>query len=171
MSALALVTLLVPTAIRKVAMWSCARPAESSAVVRCLKAGVPALSGTLESSDPASLRTSIDLLAAMPGTRILVLGDMNELVEENEMREMGAYAKQQGVDLLFAVGEQSELAARRFGAGARHFSDEDLLIAALNAALTADSAVLIQGTRFACQHCTVEAPVADAADVVGIEQL
>jgi len=159
MSTLALVTLLVPTAIRKVTMWSCARAAENSAVVRCLKASVPTLYGALEGDDAASVRASIDVLATMPGRRILVLGDINE------MSEIAGYAKQQGVDLLFAVGDQSELAARRFGGGARHFGDEDALIAALNKVLNADSAVLVRGAGLACQDCGGEASVAGAADV------
>lgn len=129
--------------------------------------------GALESSNPASVRSAIDMLVAMPGTRILVLGEMSGRIEKDEkdendgMAELAAYAKHQGVDKLFAVGDQAELAARRFGAGARHFSDEDLLIAALNAALTADCALVVQGAHFMCRDFGVQTTAAGVVDVVG----
>ncbi len=168
MTALALVSLLVPTAMRRLAIWSFARSAEGGDAIRSLQASMPTLCGALDSDDPASLHAAIDVLAAMPGKRILVLGEMSALVE---MEEIGAYAKRQGVDVLLAMGEQCESAARNFGVGGRHFNDADLLMTALNKALTADSAVLVQGTGFGCRETAAEAPSRGVVDVVGTKQV
>ena len=137
-----------------------------------MSASGPMWCGALESGGAASVRDAIDMLVAMPGTRILVLGEMSGRIETDEkdgMAELAAYAKHQGVDKLFAVGEQAELAARHFGAGARHFSDEGLLMAALNEALTADCALVVQGAHFICSEVGVQTTAAGVADVVGTQ--
>lgn len=167
MSALALIFLLAPTTMRKLALWNCAWPVERGPLAQCQKTSVPTLCGALEGGDAASVRASIDVLATMPGKRILVLGEMSEMHGMDaaaEIGEIGSYAKRQGVDVLFAMGEQGELAARSFGAGARYFYQANLLMTALNAELTKDSAVLVKGTRFECSDCGVWAAMVDVVD-------
>jgi UDP-N-acetylmuramoyl-tripeptide--D-alanyl-D-alanine ligase len=62
--------------------------------------------------------------------------------------EIGGYAKSQGVDLLFGIGDACQQAVRNFGEGARHFSDIDKLIAAVNRELGPETTVLVKGSRF-----------------------
>lgn len=101
-------------------------------------------------ANPDSVRAAIDVLAATPGRKILVLGDMGEIGQQSGQfhDEIGGYAKSQGVDLLYALGEHSELAARNFGAGGRHFAEVDALVAALRPELDPQTAVLVKGSRF-----------------------
>ena len=101
-------------------------------------------------ANPDSMRAAIDVLATTPGKKILVLGDMGEIGGQAGQfhDEIGGYAKSQGVDLLLALGEQSELAARNFGAGGRHFARLEELVAALGPELNADTVVLVKGSRF-----------------------
>ena len=101
-------------------------------------------------ANPDSMRAAIDVLATTAGRKILVLGDMGEIGAQAGQYhdEIGGYAKSQGIDQLFALGDLSELAARNFGAGGRHFRSADDLVAALRKELDADTAVLVKGSRF-----------------------
>jgi UDP-N-acetylmuramoyl-tripeptide--D-alanyl-D-alanine ligase len=101
-------------------------------------------------ANPDSVRAAIDVLAATAGRKILVLGDMGEIGDQAGQfhDEIGGYAKSQGVDQLFALGEHSELAARNFGAGGRHFGGLEVLLEALTPELKADTVVLVKGSRF-----------------------
>ena len=101
-------------------------------------------------ANPDSVRAAIDVLAATPGRKILVLGDMGEVGQTSAQvhDEVGGYAKSKGVDALFALGEMSAVAARNFGEGGRHFRTVDGLVAALKPMLDADTVVLVKGSRF-----------------------
>ena len=115
----------------------------------------PALNGAILIDDsynanPDSVRAAIDVLTASPGKTILVLGDMGEIGERAGQLhdEIGGYAKSQGVDRLYALGEFSEAAVGNFGAGGQHFHKVDDLIAALAPELGPDTVVLVKGSRF-----------------------
>ncbi|HJW25592.1 MAG TPA: UDP-N-acetylmuramoyl-tripeptide--D-alanyl-D-alanine ligase [Rhodocyclaceae bacterium] len=101
-------------------------------------------------ANPDSVRAGIDVLAATVGRKILVLGDMGEIGDASAQYhdEVGGYAKSQGVDLLFALGDASQLAARNFGDGGRHFRNPEDLLAALRPELAAGTTVLVKGSRF-----------------------
>lgn len=66
-------------------------------------------------ANPVSMKASLDVLAQADGRKIAVLGDMGELGEnECEMHyEVGKYAANQGVDVLFCCGTLSEELAKR----------------------------------------------------------
>jgi UDP-N-acetylmuramoyl-tripeptide--D-alanyl-D-alanine ligase len=101
-------------------------------------------------ANPESARAAIAVLAQAPGDKLLVLGDMGELGSgAAEMHaEIGRFAREQGVGRLLTLGEHSAHAARAFGAGARHFTRiEDLLAEAENA-LSPGVTALIKGSRF-----------------------
>ena len=101
-------------------------------------------------ANPDSMRAGIDVLAATIGRKVLVLGDMGEIGEAAGQYhdEIGGYAKSAGVDVLFALGDASAIAARNFGDGARHFRKIEELIEALRPELTAGTTVLVKGSRF-----------------------
>ncbi len=110
-------------------------------------------------ANPDSVRAAIDVLAATPGKKILVLGDMGEIGDRAGQfhDEIGGYAKSQGVDLLLALGEQSAVAARNFGPGGQHYADVDTLIAALAEELNSNTLVLVKGSRFMHMERVVDA--------------
>ena len=86
-------------------------------------------------ANPDSMQAAIAWLAGVPGKRILVLGDMGELGAESDdlHAEIGEFARERGLDALFALGDASAGAVRAFGDGARHFEDIDALVAAVEA--------------------------------------
>ena len=104
-------------------------------------------------ANPDSARAAIDVLAELPGPRLLVLGDMGEVGDEGPQfhREVGDYARERGIDLLFTLGEQAA------AMGGRHHAD----IASLNAAVLAElpraASVLVKGSRFMKMERVVQA--------------
>lgn len=101
-------------------------------------------------ANPDSVRAGIDVLAATIGRKVLVLGDMGEIGEASGQYhdEIGGYAKSQGVDRLFALGDAVQQAVRNFGEGARHFCNIDKLIVAVDKELGPETTVLVKGSRF-----------------------
>ncbi|MBS0434011.1 MAG: UDP-N-acetylmuramoyl-tripeptide--D-alanyl-D-alanine ligase [Proteobacteria bacterium] len=99
-------------------------------------------------ANPDSVRAAIDVLAALPGPRWLVLGDMGEVGNQGPAfhAEVGGYAQQRGVETLWCTGELMRHAAAAF-AGARHFESVEALIAELNNAPAAAS-IVVKGSRF-----------------------
>ncbi len=110
-------------------------------------------------ANPDSMRAGIAVLAATPGRKILVIGDMGEIGEQSFQYhdEIGGYAKSEGVDFLFGLGEMSEVAARNFGEGGFHFSKLDDIVAAVKAELNEYTVVLFKGSRFMKMERVVDA--------------
>ena len=101
-------------------------------------------------ANPASMRAAIDVLARQTGKRLLVMGDMGEL-GENEAAlhaELGAYAKAARVDGLYALGRLSIKAVEAYGHGASHHDAVESLAEALLPELDAGTTVLVKGSRF-----------------------
>lgn len=113
-------------------------------------------------ANPASVRAAIDLLASLAGQRVLVLGDMGELgqLEDQAHADIGAYAREQGLDGLYATGRLSALAVTEFGDGGQVFADRTALAAALKTRLDSTTRVLIKGSRSAGMEEVVAALVA-----------
>ena len=101
-------------------------------------------------ANPASVKAAISVLASMPGKKILVLGDMGELGADASAlhRELGAAAKQAGVDILLCHGDICRAAASGFGANAWFFERIEELLADLENLLAPDVTVLVKGSRF-----------------------
>ena len=114
-------------------------------------------------ANPDSMRAAIDVLAALPGRRIFVMGDMGEVGETTGQLhdEIGGYAKSQGIDVLFALGEKSVAAVHNFDGGAQHFKDVATLVAALLPLMDQDTTVLVKGSRFMKMERVVEQIVED----------
>lgn len=101
-------------------------------------------------ANPASMKAAIDVLAARPGMRWLVLGDMGELGDDAAAMhaDIGRYAKQAGIDGLYALGELSREMARAFGSQARHYDSPEALAADLKPLMNPTTTVLVKGSRF-----------------------
>ena len=104
-------------------------------------------------ANPDSARAAVDVLAELPGPRLLVLGDMGEVGDQGPAfhAEVGAYARERGIEQLFTLGEQ---AAAMQG---RHFEAVGELNAAVLAALPSVQSVLVKGSRFMKMERVVEA--------------
>jgi len=112
-------------------------------------------------ANPASVRAAIDVLASLDGRRVLVLGDMGELgaLEQQAHRDIGSYARAQGLDGLYVTGPLSALAAAKFGEGGKAFADRGALAAALETELDPATRVLVKGSRSAGMEEVVAALV------------
>ncbi|AXS80837.1 UDP-N-acetylmuramoyl-tripeptide--D-alanyl-D-alanine ligase [Dechloromonas sp. HYN0024] len=110
-------------------------------------------------ANPDSVRAGIDVLAATIGRKLLVLGDMGEIGEASGQYhdEIGGYAKSQGVDRLFALGDAAQQAVRNFGEGAKHYCNVEKLIAAVDKELGPETTVLVKGSRFMKMERVVDA--------------
>jgi len=96
-------------------------------------------------ANPDSVRAAIDVLASCPAPTALVLGDMGEVGEHGAEfhREVGTYARTQGVSQLLALGDATRHAVEAFGEGARHFASVEDLLSKIKA-----TTVLVKGSRF-----------------------
>jgi len=101
-------------------------------------------------ANPESMKAAVKVLAAEQGRRVFVMGDMGELGDEGPAMhaEVGAFAREAGIDALIAVGAASAEAARAFGAHARHFDAIDAARDAARAEAMAGATVLVKGSRF-----------------------
>ena len=101
-------------------------------------------------ANPDSVRAALAVLVQYPGRKLLVLGDMGELGAGAPAMhaEIGRAARAAGVERLFALGDLSRETVAAFGAGAMHFERIEELLAEVENALTADTVVLVKGSRF-----------------------
>ena len=107
-------------------------------------------------ANPDSVRAAIDVLAELPGIRLLVLGDMGEVGDQGPQfhAEVGEHARQRGIEHLFTLGGQSTAMK------GRHFTSIDALNAAVLAELPQVASVLVKGSRFMMMERVVEAIMA-----------
>ena len=100
-------------------------------------------------ANPTSTTAGLNTLSNFPGRKVAVLGDMKELGKDELSlhREVGAAAKEKGVDLLIAVGPLSAATAEGFGSGAVYFATVDDCIAAIGDLLREGDAVLVKASH------------------------
>jgi UDP-N-acetylmuramoyl-tripeptide--D-alanyl-D-alanine ligase len=115
-------------------------------------------------ANPDSVRAAIDVLAELPGPRLLVLGDMGEVGEQGPQfhAEAGRYAKACGIEYFFATGALARFAVAQFEGGL-HFDSVETLIAAVPGTLAKVQSVLVKGSRFMRMERVVDALVAQEA--------
>jgi UDP-N-acetylmuramoyl-tripeptide--D-alanyl-D-alanine ligase len=101
-------------------------------------------------ANPDSVRAAIDVLAAEGGAKVLLLGDMAEVGERGVEfhQEIGRYARERGIDRLYAAGGLSRACVAAFGEGARHFATVEDLITAAQGELRPQTTMLVKGSRF-----------------------
>jgi UDP-N-acetylmuramoyl-tripeptide--D-alanyl-D-alanine ligase len=99
-------------------------------------------------ANPSSMRAGIDVLAELEGRKWLVIGDMAELGDYSHSAhaEVGAYARERGIERVYATGPLSARAVESFGAGAQWFADSKSLAEAL-ALASPEVRILIKGSR------------------------
>ena len=117
-------------------------------------------------ANPDSMQAAIEVLAELPGPRLLVMGDMGEVGSQGPQfhHEAGRNARGLGVEKLFTLGEQSQGASAAFGEG-RHFNDMAELAAAVVAELPQVVSVLVKGSRFMKMERIVQAVMAAGNDL------
>jgi UDP-N-acetylmuramoyl-tripeptide--D-alanyl-D-alanine ligase len=110
-------------------------------------------------ANPDSVRAAIDVLAALPGPRLLVLGDMGEVGDQGPAfhAEAGHHARAAGIEQVFALGDAAAHAADAAGPMARHFADAEALLAAVRIAAPRCASVLVKGSRFMRMERAVQA--------------
>ena len=117
-------------------------------------------------ANPDSMQAAIEVLAELPGPRLLVMGDMGEVGSQGPQfhHEAGRNARALGIEKLFTLGEQSQGASAAFGEG-RHFNDMAELAAAVVAELPQVASVLVKGSRFMKMERTVQAVMTAGNDL------
>ncbi len=100
-------------------------------------------------ANPGSLKAAIDLLAGYSGQKVLVLGDMKELGDEElELHAVaGRYAKNAGIDVLMSVGTLAAHAAVGFGENAVSCTTKESLAEALLPYAADGHTLLFKGSR------------------------
>lgn len=104
-------------------------------------------------ANPVSMKASLDVLAQAEGRKIAVLGDMGELGEnERELHyEVGKYAANTGVDILFCCGTLSEELAKGAQRGhtkVMHFHDREKLTQTLISYTKEGDTILVKASHF-----------------------
>jgi len=120
-------------------------------------------------ANPDSVRAAIDVLAELPGPRLLVLGDMGEVGDQGPQfhTEVGAYAAACGIEHLYALGDLSAHAvASATGLDARHSADLADLLAAVQQVLPKVASIVVKGSRFMKMERVVQALQAQAAAAI-----
>ena len=130
-------------------------------------------------ANPDSVRAAIDVLKQSGNASWLVLGDMGEVGDQGPAfhEEVGAYAAEQGISKLFALGEQCKFAVQGFNESPKpqldnkaiHFTTLDQLLGELNAALANTESnkqqhldILVKGSRFMRMERVVQALLEEA---------
>jgi UDP-N-acetylmuramoyl-tripeptide--D-alanyl-D-alanine ligase len=122
-------------------------------------------------ANPDSVIAAIDVLAGLNGIRWLALGDMGEVGSNGPEfhKEIGDYARQKGINCLFATGDLTQESVKGFNGqpaggdsgqsskeGAWHFADSAHLTDALLSRMKlleqesnlSDLSILVKGSRF-----------------------
>ena len=101
-------------------------------------------------ANPESMKAAAQVLAQEHGRKVFVMGDMGELGADAAAMhaEVGAFARDAGIDALMALGEASRHAVQAFGKGATHFDDVEALTKAAQREAAGGAAILVKGSRF-----------------------
>jgi len=115
-------------------------------------------------ANPDSVRAAIDVLAGLKGGRILVLGDMAEVGAEGPAMhaEVGAYARERGIDVLLTFGPAARNAAQAFGREDDAFDAIESLMTRLRELAPAN--ILVKGSRSTRMERVVQGLLSTEAD-------
>ncbi len=112
-------------------------------------------------ANPDSARAAIEVLAGLPGPRVLVLGDMGEVGDQGPAMhgEVGAYARECGIDFLVTLGEATGMTSQAFAGPGLHAQAVEQIAPAVLAVKPAS--ILVKGSRFMRMERVVAALLAD----------
>ncbi len=104
-------------------------------------------------ANPDSVQAAIEVLAALPGPRLLVLGDMGEVGDQGPLfhAQAGELAQALGIEQVFTLGtlaRHSAASAIGSASRSRHFDDMAALQAAVLTELPQLGSLLVKGARF-----------------------
>jgi murE/murF fusion protein len=120
-------------------------------------------------ANPDSVRAAIDVLAELPGPRLLVLGDMGEVGDNGPQfhAEVASFAQARAIEHVFLLGS---LARHGLGANsaARHFETVEELITAVHAQASSVHSILVKGSRFMRMERIVQALQGSAGNSAGV---
>ncbi|APC12707.1 MULTISPECIES: UDP-N-acetylmuramoyl-tripeptide--D-alanyl-D-alanine ligase [Providencia] len=111
-------------------------------------------------ANDGSMIAAINVLAQMPGYRILVVGDMGELGDyaHDCHQRVGIAAKQAGLEKVLSVGELSELISQLSECGEHFTTKTDLLSRLIPLAQQNDVvSILVKGSRSSAMEDVVNA--------------
>ena len=134
-------------------------PVNGRGVIRKAHGGATVIDDTYN-ANPDSVRAAIELLAALEGVRILVLGDMGEVGEQGPKfhAEIGGYAREQGLHALLALGGLTQASISAFNdPGGQHFVEIECLIEKARQLAGHGATVLVKGSRFMKMERVVQA--------------
>ena len=96
-------------------------------------------------ANPDSVRAAIDVLASCPAPTTLVLGDMGEVGSRGQEfhREVGEYARANGITQLLGMGEATRETVQAFGANGRHLERVEDIVSEVKG-----KTILVKGSRF-----------------------
>ena len=103
-------------------------------------------------ANPSSMAASLGILAKAEGRRVCILGDMFELGDDEVQyhHDIGQYAAEIGIDCILCVGQLARTiyeGAREKGANVQHFSDKEMLLAALPSLIKPKDIVLVKASH------------------------
>ncbi|MCG8707490.1 UDP-N-acetylmuramoyl-tripeptide--D-alanyl-D-alanine ligase [Brenneria sp. 4F2] len=107
-----------------------------------------------------SMTAAAQVLAEMPGYRVMVVGDMGELGEQAAEchRQVGEAARAAAIDKVLSVGTLSELIGQASGNG-EHFQSKAALVSRLRALVSEHKiiSILVKGSRSTAMEQVVRA--------------
>ncbi|HAN79969.1 MAG: UDP-N-acetylmuramyl pentapeptide synthase [Gammaproteobacteria bacterium] len=109
-------------------------------------------------ANPDSTRAAIDWLSKQGGMKILVVGGLSELGDASysEMKQLGAYAKEKGIDRLIATGLADPI-ADGFGQDAVYVRSHDEVSDYLQGSISYADVILVKGSRSAQMDRVIDA--------------
>ena len=146
-----------------------AEPVKGRQVAHALANGAVLIDDSYN-ANPGSVAAAIAALADAQkrgaGMAWLVLGDMAELGEGAAQlhADIGQLARSAGITRLWTCGRLSAAASEAFADGAEHFSSQEALIAALQAAIAPGVRCLVKGSRSSAMDKVVAALLVADAD-------
>ncbi len=133
------------------------KPVAGRTVLHRLQANHYLIDDTYNAS-PNAMRAAIDLLADMPGRKVIVLGDMAELgaAAAEIHQDIGAYAYMKKINALYATGKHATDYQAGFGQQTQLFPDHQALLRGLESELQGVVTILVKGSRSARMEQVVQ---------------
>jgi UDP-N-acetylmuramoyl-tripeptide--D-alanyl-D-alanine ligase len=109
-------------------------------------------------ANPDSVLAAISVLSAQVGVRVMVLGDLGELGDQEQVlhAELGKACREAGIEYLFGLGSVVEEATKEFGGYARVTQNPQEVCDWIIPLLSKEVTVLVKGSRFMRMERIVE---------------